>query len=386
MKRKIRVCHIITKMVYGGASFGTLSLAEKLSPNLFQNTIICGAQSNDEGNLLEVVSDSNLSIIVLPEMIREINPIKDVKTFFRLTHLIRRNKYRIIHTHGSKAGVIGRLAAAVGRVPAVLYTVHGWGLKAAPLFIREMFRFIESILATITTRILFQTEADMKEASLYGVGTKDQYILVGNGIDLSPFFKYDTKRAKEIRKELKLYKKRVVGTVGRVSPAKNPAGFINIARELLKERKDVIFLFAGGGEMLNEMREQVINLHLENDIIFLGVRKDIPELLSNFDIFILPSLWEGMPRSVIEALALSKPVIAHRVGGLEEIIKDGENGLIISLNQTAEFAKGINFLLENPTICSKMGRIGKMTALKYDFNNVVEKTEALYLQLFSQLS
>lgn len=383
MREKIRVCHIITKMVYGGASLGTLHLAGKLSPDVFQNTIICGAQSNEEGNLLHLVSGNNLSIIVLPEMIREINPIKDIKLFFKLTHLIKKNKYSIVHTHGSKAGVIGRLAAAISRVPAVLYTVHGWGLKAAPLFIREMYIFIESILAAITTKILFQTEADMKEASLYRIGTQDQYILVGNGIDLGPFIKYDAKRAREIRKELKLHKKKVVGTVGRVSPAKNPIGFINIAKKLLKEKKNVIFLFAGGGEMLNEMREQVRNFHLGKDIIFLGVRRDIPELLSNFDIFILPSLWEGMPRSVIEALALSKPVVAHRVGGLEEIIKDGENGFIISLNQTNKFVEAISFLLENPATCKRMGRTGKVTVQKYDFSHVVEKTESLYLQLFS---
>ena len=384
MAKQIRVCHIITKMVYGGASLGTLNLAEKLSPVRFQNTIICGAQSSEEGNLLEAVSDSNINVIVLPEIIREINPIKDIKMFFKLIHLIRKHKYSIVHTHGSKAGVIGRLAAAMARAPAVLYTVHGWGLKAAPLFVRELFRVLEGMLATVTTKILFQTEADMQEAAIYRVGKRDQYILVGNGIDLGPFFKHDRKKAREIRQELKLAGKKVVGTVGRVSPAKNPAGFVNIAKGVLNEKEGVVFLFAGGGEMLDEMREQVKKAGLENDIVFLGVRRDIPELLSNFDIFILPSLWEGMPRSVIEALALSKPVVAHRVGGLEEIIRDGENGVIISLNRTAEFVESLKFLLENPAVCRKMGARGKMTARRYDASSVVEKTEALYYQLFSQ--
>jgi glycosyltransferase involved in cell wall biosynthesis len=381
MKRKIKVCHIITKMVYGGASLGTLTLAENLSTEIFENTIICGPQSNDEGNLLQVVPRSKLSIIVIKEMVREINPIKDVRLFLKLMHFIKENKYDIIHTHGSKAGVIGRLAAAVVRAPAVLYTVHGWGLKAAPLIFREIFRFVEGILATITTKILFQTEADMKEATLYRVGTQDQYILIGNGIDLNPFTEYDRIRAREIREELKLHKKRVVGTVGRVSPAKNPIGFISIAERLLKETQDVIFLFVGGGEMLDEARRRVRDLHLESDIIFLGVRRDIPELLSNFDVFILPSLWEGMPRSVIEALTLSKPVVAYGVGGLAEIIEDGRNGFIVSLNHIDKFVKSVKYLLENPVLCEKMGRMGRTIAQRYDVSNVVEKTKSLYLQL-----
>lgn len=384
--RKIRVCHIITKMVYGGASLGTLHLVQSLDAKRFQCSIICGMQSDNEGSLLNSIEDRKVDIIMLPEIVREINPAKDFTALIKLVRIIHMNRYDIIHTHGSKAGFIGRLAAAISGVPIVLFTVHGWGLKAGSFFVCRIFRMIERILAMFTTKILFQTRADIAEARLYRIGKRSQYILIGNGINLQPFVNFDKDIAKQLKKKLNLGNKRIVGTVGRVSAQKNPVGFLTVAQESLREKSDVIFLFVGGGEMLEEMRMLVKELNLEKNIIFTGVRYDIPEVMANFDVFILPSLWEGMPRSVIEALALSKPVVAYRVGGLEEIIKDGENGLIISLNQTDKFVEGVRFLLENPAICKKMGRIGKTMVERYDFSHVVEKTEALYLRLFSRVN
>lgn len=383
---KIKVCHIITKMVYGGASLGTLHLVESLDIKRFQSSVICGVQSENEGSLLNNIDGKKFDIIIVPEIVREINPIKDIIAFLKLIHIIKIHKYDIIHTHGSKAGVIGRLVAAFSRVPIILFTVHGWGLKAGSFFVCRIFRLIEKILSIFTTKILFQTKADMDEAFAYKIGKQSQYVLIGNGINLHPFFNYNKKIAEQIRKELKLENKKIVGTVGRVSAQKNPIGFINIAQEVLNKRQDTTFVFVGGGEMLAEMRRLVKDIDLEKSIIFTGVRDDIPEIMSIFDIFILPSLWEGMPRSVIEAMALSKPVIVNKIGGIDEIVKDGKNGLVVSVYQTDQFAKKIRFLLDNPKICRQMGKLGELKAKEFDFSKVVKKIKNLYIQLFQYVS
>lgn len=382
--RRIKVCHIITKMVYGGASLGTLHLVESLDLKRFHSSVICGVQSENEGSLLNNIEEKKFEIIIVPEIVREINPFKDIIAFLKLIHIIKIHKYDIIHTHGSKAGVIGRLAAKFSKVPIILFTVHGWGLKAGSFVVCRIFRLIEKILAVFTTKILFQTRADMNEAFTCKIGKQSQYVLIGNGINLQPFFNYNKKIAEQIRKKLKLKNKRVVGTVGRVSAQKNPVGFINIAQEVLKKRQDTTFVFVGGGEMLEEMRRLVKGVDLEKSIIFTGVRDDIPEVISNFDIFILPSLWEGMPRSLIEAMALSKPVIVHNISGINEVVKDGINGLIVPINQTTKFAEKINILLNKPQLAKKLGNSGKETAKNFDFSKVVKKTETLYIQLFSQ--
>jgi glycosyltransferase involved in cell wall biosynthesis len=380
-KRKIKVCHVITKMVYGGASLGTLHLVQGLDQECFESTIICGIQSENEGSLLADIKDRKFDVIIIPEIVREINLVKDIKAFFKLTYVLRTNEYDVVHTHGSKAGVIGRLAAALSRVPIVLFTVHGWGLKAGSFLVCRIFRLIERVLAVFTTKILFQTQADMTEAIFYKIGKLNQYMLIGNGINLRPFIYRNKERARRVKRDLGATNKMIVGTVGRVSVQKNPVGFIAIAAQVLKQRDDVIFVFVGGGEMLGDMEDLVKKQHLENRVLFMGVRDDVPEVMTNFDVFILTSQWEGMPRSLIEAMSLSKPVVVNAIGGIGELITDGDNGFVVPVNETSRYAARIEYLLNNPRVATRIGKCAFRKAKEYDYGDVVEKVKKIYLDL-----
>lgn len=379
--RKIRVCHIITKMVYGGASLGTLHLVQGLDQECFESTIICGIQSENEGSLLADATKRKFKVVIIPEMVREINLVKDVIAFVKLTHVIRANRYDIVHTHGSKAGVVGRLAAALSKVPIVLFTVHGWGLKAGSFFVCRIFRLIERALAVLTTKILFQTQADMTEAIFYKIGKRSQYILIGNGINLRPFLHHNKERARRVRKELRAVNKMIIGTVGRVSVQKNPVGFIDIAAQVLKQRDDVIFIFVGGGEMLGDMKELVRQQNLENSVLFIGVRDDVPEVMANFDVFVLTSLWEGMPRSLIEAMSLSKPVVVNAIGGIDELVTDGDNGFVVPVSEAPRYADRITYLLNSPRVAKRIGQCAFKKAKEYDYDDVIDKVKKIYLDL-----
>jgi len=368
-------------MVYGGASLGTLHLAERVDPERFHSTIICGHQSENEGELFNIMQKRRVNVIVIPAMVREIYPLKDFVTLMKLIAIIKKYRYDIVHVHGSKAGTIGRLAAAIARVPVILYTVHGWGLKAGTIVTRVLFRCIERVVSHFTTRILFQTHSDINEARVYEIGREEQYVFIGNGIDLERFINYRRKHSLAVRRELGLAGQKVVGTVGRVSGQKNPVGFVDIAQYVLKKRDDVVFIFVGGGELLHEMRALVKQMNCDDRILFIGPRDDVAEILALFDVFILPSLWEGMPRSVIEAMALSKPVVVNRIGGIDELIQDGEHGLIVSEDDPQIFVEKICFLLENPNIRQKMGGHGYVRSRDFDFGNVIKKTATLYAQL-----
>ncbi len=381
--RRIRVCHIITKMVYGGASLGTLHLAERVDPTMFHSAIICGLPSENEGDLAEEMTKRGVDIIVIPEMAREINPLKDFVTLMKLISILKKYRYDIVHTHGSKAGVIGRIAAAIARTPVILYTVHGWGLKAGTLATRILFRFIERAVSHLTTRILFQTQSDMDEAHVHKIGSREQYVLIGNGIEMEAFTRYNKEHSVTVRRELGITNKKVVGTVGRVFEQKNPIGFIKIASQVLKKRQDVIFIFIGGGELLHSVRDKVQQEGLSKNILFIGPRDDVAEVMTHFDVFILPSLWEGMPRSVLEAMALAKPVVVHDIGGIHEIVKDKDNGFIIPVNQHGEFADRVLYLLRNENMCMSIGRQARKTAERYDFKEVIKKTESIYAELMN---
>ena len=192
MNERIKVCHFITKMVYGGASIGTLRLAQDMDPSVIHSTIVCGRQSRDEGNLLEDIEKKSFDTVVIPEIVREINPIKDITALIKAVRFMKSERFDIIHAHGSRAGVISRLAAAVCRVPVVLYTVHGWSLKAG-LSLTSLFMWVERILALITSKILFQTKADWSEGIQHRIGKLEQYVLIGNGVALEDFFAADRK-------------------------------------------------------------------------------------------------------------------------------------------------------------------------------------------------
>lgn len=379
-ERKIEVCHIITKMVYGGASLGTLHLAERVDPAVFHSTIICGYQSENEGDLSAIMRQRHVDVIVIPEMVREIDPRKDFVTFLRLIALFKKHRYTIVHAHGSKAGAIGRLAAAIARVPVILYTVHGWGLKAGAFMPRVFFRFVERGVSHFTTSILFQTHSDMQEAERHRIGSMEQYVWIGNGIDLQSFSTYDKERSVAVARELGIAHQKVVGTVGRVSEQKNPVGFVSIARRVLQVRRDVVFVFIGGGELLHYMRTQLKQEGFENKILFIGPRDDVAEVMSHFDVFVLPSLWEGMPRSVLEAMALSKPVVVHDIGGIREVVENNKSGFIVPLNECNTFADKICHLLKDEQLRLNMGRQAEITAQKYDFKQVIRRTEIIYSQ------
>jgi glycosyltransferase involved in cell wall biosynthesis len=370
-------------MVYGGASLGTFHLAERVAPGVFHSTVICGLQSENEGKLFDIMQKRRVTVIMIPEMVREINPLKDFVTLMKLTAIIKKYRYDIVHVHGSKAGAIGRLAAAIARVPVILYTVHGWGLKAGIFASRVVFRSIERAVSHLTTKILFQTQSDMDEAYVHKIGSRKQYVLIGNGIDLEAFLNYNRERSRVVRRELGITNRKVVGTVGRVSEQKNPIGFIKIATQVLKQRQDVVFIFIGGGELLHSMRDKVRQAGLSKNILFIGPRDDVAEIVADFDIFILPSLWEGMPRSVIEAMVLSKPVVVHDIGGIHEIVQDNDNGFIIPVDQHREFAERILHLLRDENLCMSVGREARKTAKRYDFNKVIRKTESIYTELMS---
>jgi len=381
---KIKVCHIITKMVYGGASIATLQLIRHLDHDKYDITIICGRESKNEGSLIdEALNDRNLNVIVMPEIVREVEPVNDLIALFKIIALIRKHRYDVVHTASSKCGILGRLAAAINRVPIIIHSVHGWGLKAQSPVVRPFFRLIEQITAFYTDYFLFVTESDMNEARLYRIGNPARHHHIGFGINLRPFLNFDRDASKKVRKSLGIGEGPVVGTVGRVSPAKNPAGFIEIAKRVIQKKKDTTFVFAGGGELLEEMRSIVDREKLSKKILFLGLRKDVPEVEANYDVFILPSLWEGLPLALIEAMAMGKPVVVNQLKGLKELVKNDINGVMVSAEGVGNFADKIVTLLDNTELQQALSEKARQTALKYDFQYVAKKVQGFYQGVIS---
>ncbi len=332
----MRVCHIITKPELGGAQLSTLNILSYLSSENHEISLV----TSGKGPLLDDFKRlKDVKIVTLDCLKRAINPILDIYAFIRIYHIYRCYKYDIVHTHSSKAGIIGRLAAGLAKIPSVYHTVHGWSFNDFQNPVRKkLFILLERLAAVFTTKIICVSESDIKKGLRCNIAPREKFKLVKYGIPLEKF--------KTISADINVKKKEiaivtdgpVVGMIACLKPQKAPLDYIRAAEIVFKKIPDVNFLLIGDGVMREQCVSFLKKTGLNGNFILTGWRRDIPELLDILDVLVLSSKWEGMPISLIEALCKGKPVVATDTGGTAELIKDGVNGYTVKPGAYAEIA------------------------------------------------
>ena len=324
---------------------------------------------------------------MIPSLRREINPLKDIAALFGLYRLLKREKPDIVHTHSSKAGILGRLAAWLADVPAVIHTVHGFGFNSrqSPLK-RKLFILLEKFCARFSDALIFVSFSNMETARALGIGLRGRHHLIRSGIQLRYYPAQCDVSAK--RAEFGISPEElVVLSVGNTKPQKNPAGFIAIARSVTKEVKNARFIFVGGGRELEYFRSQAESLGLKEKCIFAGWRTDIAQLLRASDLFLLASLWEGLPRSLVEALASGLPSVCYRTDGVADLITDGVNGFGVNPGDEAALAAAAQRVLDDPALRAKLAAGARATGLaSFDIDLMVKQQQELYSELLAQKS
>jgi len=421
---KIKVIHIITKLELGGAQQNTLFTLKKLDRNIFDPVLISGA-----GGILdeETKKIEGIKTYFIPELAREINPFKDLIAFFKLIKILSKEKQRrtmanqrfaptntehrtpnsqpapcplplapqiIVHTHSSKAGILGRWAAKFAGIPNIIHTFHGFGFNDYQHFLkRSFFIFLERMTGKITSRFICVSKANIEKGERLGIFTEKKVSFIRSGIEIDKFSphsclssnkvsKGDLEEFSEKIKERFKIKKNipVVGMIACFKPQKAPLDFIKIAARV-KEEVEAKFVLVGDGELRKEIEVEIERLNLQNDVILTGWQKDIPNILKLFDILILTSLWEGLPRVLPEAVASNIPVIATDVDGAREIIKNGVNGYLLAPHDINGFAEKIVYLLRNRAILASLSNGNKEILAEFDINDMVKKQEKLYMSL-----
>jgi len=385
--KKIKVLHFITELALGGAQKSTVSTLKYLNSERYSKYLVA-ARPQDRNNswLAEASNIKNLEIILLPDLQREMNLFKDIKIFFQLRKILSERKIDIIHTHSSKAGIIGRWAAFFAGVKGIIHTIHGFSFndyQAKPF--RLFYIFLERMTAKITDRLIAVAESDIKKGREYKVGNREQYVLIRDVIELAPFF-HDEK-IHEIKRELGIRQDdNIVGMVACFKKQKKVDDFLR-AIQKVKEQVNVKGILIGDGFLRSKLEILALDLNLEKDIIFLGWRKDVYRIAKVLDIIVLSSLWEGLPLVLLEGMATKKPVIATAVNGVSEVIKDGENGYLIEPGDYNSLAEKIIFLLKNRQFSKEMGRKGfSFISENQEFKReqTVNKIENLYDEFFSE--
>jgi glycosyltransferase involved in cell wall biosynthesis len=316
---------------------------------------------------------------------RRISPISNIKSIIELYKIMRDGKYDIVHVHTPVASVLGRIAAKLARIPVVIYTAHGFYFHENMAFLSyKLFATIERIMGKYFTDYIFtQSYEDYKLALDLKIIDKDRITWISNGVDLNKFDPENVKiDIESYRKNLGItVDSKVICFIGRLVKEKGILDLLEAFKYLIKEYSNLYLMIIGDASLdeRDKRTKQKIKSYLDDPklrerIIITGFRDDIPQLLKISDIFVLPSYREGMPRSITEAMAMGKPVVATNIRGCREEVVHGETGFLVSVSSPKEIYEAIKRLVDNNELIAEMGAKGRKRAIElYDEEKVLEK-------------
>lgn len=374
-----RVLHIITKLELGGAQKSTLDILRCLDRKKYKIFLLSSdGLLSDEARKID-----SLEVELLPSLRREINLFFDLKAFVDLYSFIKKNDIDIVHTHSSKAGIVGRWAAYLAGVGIIIHTIHGWEFyDGQNRLIKWLYITLERLTARITTRLIAVCEAAIKKGLNYKIGTSNKYRLIYYGIDYNAFsnIRQDreyTKRCLGLRED-----NFIVGMIACFKPQKAHRDLIKAASLIVREVPGVQFLLVGDGALRSKMIRQIERLGLGDRFVLAGWRKDIPQILSNLDLVVLSSLWEGLPIVILEAMAAARAVVATNVGGVSEIVKEAKTGFLVEVGNYKQIANRITFLINNRHLATQMGRSAQQSLNgTFSIDSMIRNIEETYKEL-----
>ncbi|NIM00365.1 MAG: glycosyltransferase [Acidobacteria bacterium] len=380
MTRRFRVLHLITRLELGGAQQNTLHCVRHHDRDRFEVELIAGGggRLDDEAR---AIPDATVRLV--PWLKHAISPSFDLLAVLRLRNHFRHSGVDLVHTHSSKAGILGRLAANLAGVPCVVHTVHGWSFNPTqPATRRRLYAWLERKVAPMTDRILVVAAGHIDAGLDAGVGSRSQYEVVRSGINRR-LYGTPTKPRDELRRELGFGPGDfVVGTIANMKPQKAPLDFVTTAAQAHRSNPSMKFFFAGDGELMPDVRRLVESDGLNDVVRLLGWRDDVPDLLNAMDAFVLTSRFEGLPRSVLQAMAAGRPVVATAVDGTPEIVEDGVTGLLARSGDTAGLATHLDRLARDETLRTRLAdRASQRLDAEFDIDTMVTRLDQLYWQL-----
>ncbi len=389
-----KVVHIITRLDRGGSARNTMLTVLGHDREHFEPVVItgearsCDAQGGHTATIdnLRLLEKEAILYFTVASLVREINPSADLKALWHLIRLLREERPHIVHTHTSKAGVLGRLAAWITGIPVIVHTPHGhvfYGhFSAVPSWV---FLQIERALAGITTRLIGLTTAETREHLERGVGRADRFAVVPSGIDLDRF-----RKARANGKIVPDWfgcpsTAQVIGSVGWLTDVKGHRFLVDALALLKNEYHDLHLVIIGTGNQHDALLRRAEQAGISHAVHLLGHREDIDACLAGFDCFVLPSLNEGMGRALIEAMAAGLPVIASRVGGIPALVEDGKNGLLVPAGDSSALADAIRKVIDDATWAVELGtRASKTIDTSYGATAMVRSIESTYRKALAE--
>lgn len=384
-RSNIKVLELITLFSIGGATETVVAMASGLNKLGYDVHIATGPNIPSEGSMYETTKELGLEVQTFPRLKRAISPINDLIAIFQIAKFIKKNKFDVVHTHSSKAGVIGRFAAWLVHTPVILHTIHGLPFhRFQNLFIRNFYKLIEKFSALFCHKIIAVTHTIVDVMLKNNLAPANKFSVVRSAFGLEPYnvMLHDSKK---IRADYRISENDfLIAKVARFSKLKGHKYLIDAFKIVRSKTENCKLLFIGNGELEDELKSYIKSHGLEDKIIFAGLisPEKIPVILSAADLLVHTSLLEGLARVLPQAIMLEKPIISFDLDGSHEVIKDGYNGFLIEPENISSLAEKILLLCLDREMSKKMGINGKkMIGNEFSDELMVEKINNIYKDL-----
>ncbi len=382
MTRRLKIAHVITRLDLGGAQQNTLYCCAHHDRKKYDVLLLTGV-----GGFLdkEARKLTRVKTYFLTELKHPLAPSWDWKAYGALRRILKDERVDLVHTHSSKAGILGRYAARSAGVPHVVHTVHGWGFhprQAAP--VRNLYQFLERKAARLTDRIITVSDENRRAGLEAGIGHESQYRVIHSGID-PQLYRLSPPAVLQARKEFgKLDRPRIL-VLSNFKNQKSPLDVVLVGEALKPLCPDFLILWAGDGPLGEKIEKEIANKGLKENFRLLGWREDIGKLLAATDVLLLTSLYEGLPRVVLQAMAAGKPVVATAVSGTPEAVRDGVSGFLHPPHEVLGMAQSLARILKDKTLAKKLGVAGRK-GLKGSFliAEMLAQIEDLYTEVVDE--
>jgi glycosyltransferase involved in cell wall biosynthesis len=380
----MKVCHVITRLIVGGAQENTVATCIGLRRLGYDVDLVTGPQTGPEGSLYEATRAAGVPLVTVRQMRRALNPLQDLLAWRALQALFRAKRYDIVHTHSAKAGFIGRLAAHRAGVPLVVHTIHG------PSFYRYqnplgnwLFTWAEQLAGAWTTQFISVADAMTAQYLAAGIGEAERYQTIRSGMDIAAFL--EARPDGKLRAKLGIADdERVVGKVARLFRLKGHDYLLEAAPHIVRAVPNVKFLLVGDGTYRERYERQAARLGLRERFVFAGLvpPTEIPHYIALMDVLVHLSLREGLPRTLPQALACGKPVVAFDVDGAREVCRPGRTGFLLPAADVTGLVEAVIRLLQDKALAASMGGAGReLVREEFSEARMVQQIHELYQRL-----
>jgi glycosyltransferase involved in cell wall biosynthesis len=392
VERPVRVLHVITRLILGGAQENTLLtvIGQQRDPR-FRVTLLAGIDLGPEGNLHERARLEGVDLVLLPSLVRPIRPLADLRALLALYRVMKSGRFDIVHTHSSKAGILGRIAAHAAGVPVVIHTLHSLVFhEYQAAWKNRLYVGLKRMCAPWTDVIISVNDKTRYIAIASGVGRPEQHVTIHSGMDLTPFVSVSSGLTVEAAKRrLGIPEDAlVVGKIARLFPLKGHDLFFEAAERIARAEPRAHFLLVGNGTLRAELEARARTLGLLPRTLFTGLvpPEQVPAHIQAMDVVVHCSLREGIARVLPQAGAVGKPVVAFHMDGAPEVIREGVSGYLVPPRDTAALADRALFLLGNPALREAFGQEGRRVAVEsFGLDRMVSAINAVYWERLRRL-